>query len=144
MQLKPIRSDEDYEIALQEVDRLWDAKDGTPEGNSLEIWVTLIEAYERGRYELPPPDPIAAIEYFMESRGWSRKELEPYIGNRGRVSEILNRKRPLTITMIRNLEQATGIPASILIQPYTTEHEQSGANFIKLPTLQSSNSVAGD
>ena len=73
----------------------------------------------------PPPDPIEAIEYFMESRGWTRKELEPFLGNRGRVSEVLNRKRPLTITMIRKLEQATGIPASILIQPYTVEQTQA-------------------
>lgn len=121
MNLKPIRNDEEYEAALQEIDRLWNAVEGTPESDTLEIWVTLVEAYEAGRYELPPPDPIQAIEYFMESRGWTRKELEPYIGSRGRVSEIMNRKRPLTITMIRNLEQATGIPAAILIQPYETE-----------------------
>lgn len=121
MHIKPIRNDEEYEAALQIIDDLWEAAEGTPEGDTLEVLVTLVEAYEKGRYELPPPDPIQAIEYFMESRGWTRKELEPYLGNRGRVSEILNRKRPLTITMIRKLEQATGIPASILIQPYDTE-----------------------
>ncbi len=127
MNLKPIHSDEEYEAALQEIDRLWDAIAGTPDGDALEIWVTLVEAYEKGRYELPPPDPIEAIEYFMESRGWTRKELEPYIGNRGRVSEVLNRKRPLTIAMIRKLEQATGIPASILIQPYMINQEPDEA-----------------
>ncbi|HMN27518.1 MAG TPA: hypothetical protein PKE45_05125 [Caldilineaceae bacterium] len=136
MKLKPIRSDEDYEAALQEIDQLWDAVEGTPESDTLEILVTLVEAYEQGRYELPPPDPIQAIEYFMESRGWTCKELEPYIGSRGRVSEVLNRKRPLTITMIRNLEGATGIPASILIQPYKTEHGQSDADSVKGPTRQ--------
>lgn len=124
MQLKPIHNDEEYEAALHEIDRLWDAKDGTPEGDALEIWVTLVETYEQGRYELPPPDPIEALEYFLESRGWTRKALEPYIGNRGRVSEIMNRKRPLTLTMIRRLEKATGIPASILIQPYQTERDR--------------------
>lgn len=129
MHLKPIRNDDDYALALQEIDRLWDAADGTPEADTLEILVTLVEAYEKGRYELPPPDPIAALEYFLESRGWARKELEPYIGSRGRVSEIMGRKRPLTITMIRNLERATGIPASILIQPYPTAQKQpSGAS----------------
>ncbi len=87
----------------------------------LEILVTVVEAYEKQHYELPPPEPIAALEYFMESRGWTRKDLEPYIGGRGRVSEILSRKRPLTLAMIRRLEQGTGIPASILIQPYATE-----------------------
>ncbi len=121
MQLKPIKNEEDYESALQEIERLWDVEAGTPESDVLEILVTLVEAYEKQHYELPPPDPIAAIEYFMESRGWTRKDLEPYIGSRGRVSEILSRKRPLTLAMIRRLAQATGIPASILIQPYTTE-----------------------
>jgi len=122
MNLKPIRNEEDYQIALQEIDRLWDVEAGTAESDILEILVTLVEAYEKQHYELPPPDPIAALEYFMESRGWTRKDLEPYIGGRGRVSEILGRKRPLTLAMIRRLEQATGIPASILIQPYATEH----------------------
>lgn len=120
MYLKPIHNDDDYAAALQAIDRLWDAADGTPEADTLEILVTLVEAYERDRYELPPPDPIDALEYFLETRGWTRKDLEPYIGSRGRVSEIMGRKRPLTIAMIRNLEQATGIPASILIQPYAT------------------------
>lgn len=123
MKLKPIRNEEDYESALQEIDRLWDVEAGTPESDILEILVTLVEAYEKQHYDLPPPEPIAALEYFMESRGWTRKELEPYIGSRGRVSEILGRKRPLTLAMIRRLEQATGIPASILIQPYETEQD---------------------
>ena len=128
-QLKPIKTEADYEQALQDIDRLWEAKSGTPEGDWLDILVTLVEAYEKDRYELPPPDPIDALEYFMESRGWSRKDLEPYIGSRGRVSEILTRKRPLTLTMIRRLEEATGIPASILIQPYSTEQEQHHSSF---------------
>jgi HTH-type transcriptional regulator/antitoxin HigA len=126
MTLKPIKTEADYEQALQEIERLWEAKPGTPECDILEILVTLVEAYEREHYELPPPDPIDALEYFMESRGWTRKDLEPYIGSRGRVSEILGRKRPLTLAMIRRLEQATGIPASILVQPYATE--QAGLN----------------
>jgi HTH-type transcriptional regulator/antitoxin HigA len=121
MTLKPIKSEEDYAAALQEIEQLWDAEPGTPQGDTLEILVTLVEAYERGRYDLPSPDPIAALEYFMDSRGWTRKQLEPYIGSRGRVSEILSRKRPLTLPMIRRLENATGIPGSVLIQPYETE-----------------------
>lgn len=141
MNLKPIRNDEEYEAALQEIDRLWDAAQGTPEGDVLEIWVTLVEAYEAGRYELPPPDPIQAIEYFMESRGWTRKDLEPYIGSRGRVSEIMNRKRPLTIGMIRKLEEATGIPASILIQPYQTEQESIQTQWIS-PSYSAASSSA--
>ena len=72
MHLKPIHNDDDYALALQEIDRLWDAADGTPEADTLEILVTLVEAYEKGRYELPLPDPIEALEYFLESRGWTR------------------------------------------------------------------------
>lgn len=146
MKLKPIHNDEDYEIALAEIDRLWDAAEGTPEGDVLEILVTLVEAYEKGRYELPPPDPIQAIEYFMESRGWTRKELEPILGSRGRVSEILNRKRRLTIGMIRRLEEATGIPASILIRPYALEPEQVDSDFVAGSARESMmrNPVAAD
>ena len=129
MKLKPIRNEEDYETALQEIDSRWDAVERTPESDTLEILVTLVEAYEKDRYELPPPDPIQAIAYFMESRGWTRKELEPYIGSRGRVSEVMNRRRPLTITMIRKLEQATGIPAAILIQPYATASGPNDGDF---------------
>ena len=73
MNLKPIHTDDDYEAALQEIDRLWDAQPGTEESDQLEIWATLVEAYEAGRYELPPPDPIQAIEYYLESRGLSRR-----------------------------------------------------------------------
>lgn len=127
MTLKPIKSEADYEAALQEIERLWDTEADTPESDMLDILVTLVEVYEKGRYDLPAPDPIAALEYFMESRGWTRRQLEPYIGSRGRVSEILSRKRPLTLAMIRRLEQATGIPGSILIQPYATEHDDSAA-----------------
>ena len=134
MHLKPIHNDEDHAAALQEIDRLWDAEDGTPEADMLEILVTLVEAYEKDRYELPPPDPIDALEYFLESRGWTRKDLEPCIGSRGRVSEIMSRKRPLTISMIRNLERATGIPASILIQPYVTGQKQNESGQIPRPS----------
>ena len=129
--LKPIRTEEDYEQALQDIVRLWDVKPGTPESDLLEILVTLVDVYEKEHYDLPPPDPIAALEYFMESRGWTRKDLEPYIGSRGRVSEILGRKRPLTLAMIRRLEQATGIPASILVQPYETEQDNIDTSVIK-------------
>jgi HTH-type transcriptional regulator/antitoxin HigA len=135
MTLKPIKSEEDYAAALQEIEQLWDAEPGTPESDTLEILITLVEAYERGRYDLPSPDPIAALEYFMESRGWTRKQLEPYIGSRGRVSEILSRKRPLTLAMIRRLEQATGIPGSVLIQPYETEHDHYGVTSRDLPRV---------
>lgn len=136
MKLKPIKNEADYESALKEIDRLWDVEAGTPESDILEILVTLVEAYEKQHYELPPPEPIAALEYFMESRGWTRKDLEPYIGSRGRVSEILGRKRPLTLAMIRRLEQATGIPASILIHPYETEQGNLDPSPLSLPSTR--------
>lgn len=87
----------------------------------MEVLTTLIEAYEETHCFIPSPDPIEAILYYMESKGLSRSDLEPYIGSRARVSEILNRKRPLTIYMIRKLHTGLGIPAEILIQPYSLQ-----------------------
>jgi HTH-type transcriptional regulator/antitoxin HigA len=121
MEIRPIKTEADYEAALAEIEALMDAEPNTPECDKLDVLATLVEAYESEHYELPPPDPIDALEYYLESRGLSRKDLELYIGTRARVSEILNRKRPLTLPMIRRLEAGTGIPASILIQPYETE-----------------------
>ena len=118
MEIKPIKSEADYEAALQEIEALFEARQGTPDGDRLEILSTLVEAYEEQHYQITAPDPVEAIKYYMESRGLSRKDLEPYVGSRARVSEILNRKRPLSLSMIRNLHQGLGIPAEILIQPY--------------------------
>ncbi|MFN2139515.1 MAG: type II toxin-antitoxin system HigA family antitoxin [Candidatus Promineifilaceae bacterium] len=121
MEIKPIRTEIDYEEALQEIERLWDAKPGTPEGDKLDILATLVEAYEEKEYPIfPPDDPVEAILHYMESQGLSRRDLEPYIGTRARVSEVINRKRPLSLAMIRNLQMGLGIPAEILIQPYET------------------------
>ncbi len=121
MEIRPIKTEIDYEAALAEIETLLDAEPNTPECDKLDVLATLIEAYEAEHYDLPDPDPIDALEYYLESRGLVRKDLEPFIGSRARVSEILNRKRPLTLSMIRRLENGTGIPASILIQPYPTE-----------------------
>ena len=118
MDIKPIKTKADYEAALHEVDRLFDSAPNTPEGDRLEVLTTLIEAYEEKHYSVPAADPIETILYYMESRGISRSDLEPYVGSRARVSEVLNRKRPLTIYMIRKLCAGLGIPAEILIQPY--------------------------
>lgn len=117
MDIKPIKTEADYEAALKEVKSLFDAEPGTPEGDRLEILSTLVEAYEDEHYDIPAPDPVEAILYYMESRGLTRADLEPYIGSRARVSEILNRKRPLTLAMIQRLNQL-GIPAEVLIKPY--------------------------
>lgn len=120
MEIKPIKNETDYQAMLGEIERLFDAAPDTPEGDRLEVLTTLVEAYEEKHYNIPMPDPIEAILYHMESRGLSRRDLEPYIGSRARVSEVLNRKRPLTMEMIRNLHQGLGIPAEVLIQPYHT------------------------
>ena len=118
MEIRPIKTEADYEAALEEIERLFDATPDTPEGDRLEVLTTLVEAYEEKRYAIPLPDPVEAIQYYMESRGLTRRDLESYIGSRGRVSEILNRKRSLSIEMIRRLHAGLGIPAEVLIQPY--------------------------
>lgn len=123
MYIRPIKTEADYQAVLEEIERLFDAAPDTPEGDRLEVLTTLVEAYEEKHYPVLLPDPIEAIEYFVESRGLSRRDLEPYIGSRGRVAEILNRKRPLTIEMIRRLHAGLGIPAEVLIQSY--EHQQA-------------------
>jgi len=120
MEIRPIKNDVDYQAALKEIELLFDAAPDTPEGDRLEVMTTLVEAYEERHYAIPMPDPIEAILYQMESRGLTRRDLEPYIGSRARVSEVLNRKRPLTMEMIRNLHKGIGIPAEVLIQPYNT------------------------
>jgi HTH-type transcriptional regulator / antitoxin HigA len=111
----------DYEAALSEIKDLFDAAPGTPEGDRLEVLVTLVEAYEEQHYKLPLPDPVEAIVYFMDSRGLTRRDLEPFLGSRARVSEVLNRRRPLSLEMIRKLNAGLGIPAEVLIQPYEVE-----------------------
>ena len=120
MDIRPIRTEADYDAALAEVERLFEAQPNTPEGDRLDLLTVLIEAYETRQYPIAPPDPIEAILYYLESRGLTRRDLEPYIGSRARVAEILNRKRPLTLDMIRRLHTNLGIPAEVLIQPYAT------------------------
>ena len=123
MNIKPIKTEADYQAALEEIEKLFEAAPDTPEGDQLEVLVTLVEAYEEKHYSIPKPDPIEAILYHMESRGLTRRDLQPYIGSRARVSEVLNRKRSLTMEMIRNLHKGLGIPAEILIQPYHTDKD---------------------
>jgi len=115
--LKPIRSTADYKRALAELARLWGAKSGTPAGDRLDVLATLIDAYEDAHFPLDPPDPIEAIKFRMEQQGLARKDLEPLIGTRTRVAEALNRKRSLSIAMIRRLHDRLGIAAEVLIRP---------------------------
>ncbi len=118
MTLRPIRNEEDYETALEEIEVLWNAELDTPEADRLDILVMLVEAYEAEHYSIPDPDPIELILHVMEARGLTRRDLEPYLGSRARVSEILNRRRPLSLEMIRKLQSGLGIPADVLVQPY--------------------------
>lgn len=120
MDIRPIKSEGDYNRALRAIEQLWEAKPDTPESDHLELLSILVEAFEREHYPVPPPDPIAAIEHCMESGGLTRKDLEPFIGSRARVSEIMARRRPLTLSMIRRLSIGLGIPTDVLIQPYRT------------------------
>lgn len=118
MEIKPIRTEADHVAVLAQIERLWDAPDGTPEADRLEVLATLVDAYEAKHHPIDPPDPIEAILFRMDQLGLSRRDLEPYIGAHSRVSEILSRRRSLTLQMIRKLHEAFGIPAEVLIQPY--------------------------
>lgn len=115
--LKPIRTKADHKAALAEVQALWGAEAGTPRGDRLDVLVTLIETYEAEHYPMDPPDPIDAIEFRMDQQGLTRRDLERMIGPRSRIAEVLNRKRPLSINMIRRLHDQLGVPAEILIRP---------------------------
>jgi HTH-type transcriptional regulator/antitoxin HigA len=117
MDIKPIRTEQDYRAALQEIETLMMASPDTPEGEKLDVLVTLVEAYESKHYVLDLPDPVAAIKFEMEQKGLSAKDLEPMIGKRNRVYEVLNHKRSLTLKMIWKLHQGLGIPAESLIKP---------------------------
>lgn len=115
MEIKPIKNERDYRKALKEIDDLMDAPPNTPQGDRLDVLVTLVEAWEEKHWPIDLPDPVEAILFAMEQRGLSRRDLEPFIGSRARVAEVLNHKRPLTLPMIRRLHQGLGIPAEVLI-----------------------------
>jgi len=119
MQIRPIKTKADHRAALKEIERLMEAKPGTPAGDRLEILTTLVDHYESQREPIEPPDPIDALFYHMESRGLTRRDLEPFLGSRARVAEVLNRRRLLTIDMIRKLHEGLGISAEVLIRPYS-------------------------
>lgn len=124
MELKPIRTKKDYQAALAEADRLWDASPKSPDADRLEVLTLLIEHYERQHFPIADPDPVDFLCHVMEAKGMTRKDLEPYIGFRGRVSDILNRIRPLTLEMIRRLSDGLNLPAEVLIRPYRLRCEE--------------------
>jgi len=127
MDIRPIRTEEDYDTALARIEEIWDAEPGTQESDELDLLSILVEAYEEEHHPIDPPDPIEAIKFRMEQMGLTRKDLEPFIGHRGRVAEVLNRKRGLSIDMIRNLSEGLGIPADVLIEKYPLQSSQSQA-----------------
>lgn len=115
MIIKPIKTKKDHREALARIEQLMSAKKNTPEGDELDVLVTLVSAYEDTHYPVNSPTAIGAIEYELEKRGWTRKDLEPMIGSSGRVSEVLSGKRNLSIKMIRALHKELGIPLDILV-----------------------------
>ena len=115
MKLKPIKSDRELNRALKRIDELWGARSGTPKGDELDILMLLVEKYEDENFAIPTSDPVEAIKFLMEQNGLSRKDLEPFIGASGRVSEVLGRKRTLTLAMIKKLHAGLKIPYESLI-----------------------------
>src|SRR5277367_7184477 len=117
IQIHPIRTEKDHERAVARIEELMSAFPGTPEGDELDVLATLVDAYEAKYHAIDAPDPVTAIQFRMEQEGLTRKDLEPLIGSRARVSEILNGKRPLTLVMVRRLRIGLGISADLLIGP---------------------------
>jgi HTH-type transcriptional regulator / antitoxin HigA len=115
--VSPIRTKQDYRVARDRIEKLMSAELNTPEGDELDVLATLVDAYESERFPMDAPDPITAIEFLMEQKGLTRKDLEPMIGSRARVSEVMNRKRGLTLAMVRRVRSGLGISADLLIAP---------------------------
>ncbi len=118
MEIKPIRSEEDYQAALERLEPIFDAKRGTPEGDELEVLSILIDKYENDHFPIGLPDPIEAIKFRMEQMDMKPKDLAEVLGFKSRVSEILNRKRKLSLEMIRKLNTSLHIPTEVLVQEY--------------------------
>ena len=118
MDIKPIRGEADYDAALTEIDGLMGAAPDTPESDRLEVLVTLVEAYEAAHWSLEAPDPISALKHVMDARGFRQKDLAALIGSQPRASDVLNRRRPLTLPMIRVLSAKWNLPADVLVREY--------------------------
>jgi HTH-type transcriptional regulator/antitoxin HigA len=127
MEIRPIHNKKEYKAALFEIEQLWTAPAKSAEADRLDVLALLVEHYEKTHFPIADPDPIEFIEHVMESRGLSRKDLEPIIGPRGRVADILNRTRPLTLEMIRRLVSQLNLPAEVLIKPYVMREDLMAA-----------------
>ena len=115
--VRPIRDDRDHSVAMGEIERLWGADPGTPDGDRLDVLATLVDAYEAANHPLDPPDPLDAILFRLEQQGLTQRDLEPLIGGPERVDEVMARRRDLSIGMIRRLHESLGISADLLIRP---------------------------
>jgi HTH-type transcriptional regulator / antitoxin HigA len=115
MEIRPIKTEQDYDSAISRIEELWGAKKDTPDGDELDVLVTLVESYEMKHYPIAPPDPIEAIKFRMEQMGMTNSDMVKYLGSQSRVSEILNKKRKLTLGMIKSLYKGLKIPAEILL-----------------------------
>jgi HTH-type transcriptional regulator/antitoxin HigA len=118
MEIRTIQNKKDHKAALLEIERLWAAPDKSPEAERLSVLALLVEHYEKTNFPIKDPDPIELLEHVMQSRGLTRKDFEPAIGQRGRVTEIFNRVRPLSLEMIRRLVEQFDLPADVLVKPY--------------------------
>ena len=127
MEIRPIHNKKEYKAALIDIEQLWTAPAKSAEADRLDVLALLVEHYEKTHFPIADPDPIEFIEHVMESRGLSRKDLEPIIGPRGRVADILNRTRPLTLEMIRRLVSQLNLPAEVLIKPYVMREDLMAA-----------------
>ncbi len=115
MEIKPIKTEQDYNESIKRIDELWGAKKDTPKGDELDLLCTLVESYEMKHYPIAPPDPIDAIKFRMEQMGMTKTDMAKYLGSQSRVSEVLNRKRKLTLKMVKSLYKGLKIPAEILL-----------------------------
>ena len=127
MEIKPIRNNADHDRALREIERLWGAKEGTADGDRLDVLITLVDAYENEHFPMDPPDPIEAIRFRLEQQGLDSTALVGVIGGRSRVYEVMNRKRALSLDMIRRLNERFGIPAEVLIRPIRVRRHRRAA-----------------
>jgi len=125
MNIKPIKTTEDHQSALARIDELWDAEPDTVAADELDILVTLVEAYEEVQYKINAPDPVEAIKFRMDQEGLKDSDLVPFLGQRSRVSEVLNRKRRLTLPMIRRLHNGLHIPLECLVMDYELDRTEA-------------------
>jgi HTH-type transcriptional regulator/antitoxin HigA len=115
MEIRPIKTEQDYNDSIKRVEELWGAKKDTPQGDELDLLVTLVESYEMKHYPIAPPDPVDAIKFRMEQMDMTKADMVKYLGSQSRVSEVLNRKRKLTLSMVKSLYKGLKIPAEILL-----------------------------